>query len=673
MEFYEKALEYWQRAQNLNGISKALNNIGVIHMNTGKYPAALEAFRKSVNATGDDQITDTDVLANIGLVYMELNEFEKALKCLQKSFLLTNEKDGHVALDIAKVYRVTPDHTRSLEWAKRSLGLLEPTETRLFAVANTLAAQAAFQNGRHDEALSFANASIAFNEKLRPAGRIEDSQELFERSLEPYYVKAEILALRGQGVESLAVYERARSKALIDTLRYGRAERERNATVSERSNLASLDSDLRRLNAEIAVQWQRKSIDTAKLASLEQMQRTKRAERDALEAIISAGRQHPTTTTGEPPPFDIARIAPLIDEKTVVLEYMVGDHGKTVLYAVSKDGPLTEPSLHLFILPDDKGEESGIDLVNKFRSAVEKGDLGFADRARKLYRHLITPAERLLKNKSRIIIVPDAGLWDVPFQALMDEKNSFLVERAAVSYAPSLTALSEMSRKPKADPTRRIELLAFGNPTIAKETAERSKKVFMNARLEPIPEAERLVIELGRLYGASRTKIFIGNDAREETAKRESNISRIIQFATHGVINDRSPMYSHLVLAQGQNNLHEDGLLEAWELKNLDLSADIVILSACETARGMISSGEGMIGMTWAVFIAGAPTTVASQWKVESSSTTEFMLEFHRQMLANKKTSKAEALRRASLKLMKTTKYRHPSYWAPWVLVGDGS
>jgi hypothetical protein len=64
------------------------------------------------------------------------------------------------------------------------------------------------------------------------------------------------------------------------------------------------------------------------------MQRTKRAERDALEAIISAGRQHPTTTTGEPPPFDIARIAPLIDEKTVVLEYMVGDHGKTVLYAV---------------------------------------------------------------------------------------------------------------------------------------------------------------------------------------------------------------------------------------------------------------------------------------------------------------------------------------------------
>jgi CHAT domain-containing protein len=97
-----------------------------------------------------------------------------------------------------------------------------------------------------------------------------------------------------------------------------------------------------------------------------------------------------------------------------------------------------------------------------------------------------------------------------------------------------------------------------------------------------------------------------------------------------------------------------------------------IILSACETARGRISNGEGVIGMSWASFIAGAPTTVASQWKVESSSTTEVMLEFHRQLLTGK-VSKAEALRRASLKVMKMPKYRHPSYWAGWVMVGDGS
>jgi CHAT domain-containing protein len=131
-------------------------------------------------------------------------------------------------------------------------------------------------------------------------------------------------------------------------------------------------------------------------------------------------------------------------------------------------------------------------------------------------------------------------------------------------------------------------------------------------------------------------------------------------------------MYSHLVLAQDEKNPNEDGLLEAWELKDLDLKADMVILSACDTARGRVSAGEGMIGMTWAAFIAGAPTTVASQWKVESSSTTELMLEFHRQLLSGK-VSKAEALRRAQLKLMRNPKYKHPSYWAAWVIVGDAS
>jgi len=89
-------------------------------------------------------------------------------------------------------------------------------------------------------------------------------------------------------------------------------------------------------------------------------------------------------------------------------------------------------------------------------------------------------------------------------------------------------------------------------------------------------------------------------------------------------------MYSHLVLAQGAERGQEDGLLEAWELMNLDLRAELVVLSACETARGRVGAGEGMIGLTWALFVAGAPAVVVSQWSVESASTTELMIEFHR-------------------------------------------
>ncbi|PYP82253.1 MAG: hypothetical protein DMF61_26975 [Blastocatellia bacterium AA13] len=149
----------------------------------------------------------------------------------------------------------------------------------------------------------------------------------------------------------------------------------------------------------------------------------------------------------------------------------------------------------------------------------------------------------------------------------------------------------------------------------------------------------------------------------------------VLHFATHGVLDDRNPMYSYLVLASGKSGSNEDGLLEAWELMQCDLNAELAVLSACETARGRVGDGEGMIGMTWALFVAGVPTTVASQWQVPSESTTKLMIEFHRNLVNGRgeKLSKAEALRRAALTLIKDPALRmKPYYWAGFVVVGDG-
>ena len=104
----------------------------------------------------------------------------------------------------------------------------------------------------------------------------------------------------------------------------------------------------------------------------------------------------------------------------------------------------------------------------------------------------------------------------------------------------------------------------------------------------------------------------------------------------------------------------------------MDLNADLVILSACDTARGKVGAGEGMIGLAWSLFVAGCPTTVVSQWKVETESNTELMVAFHKNLTSAKgQTSKAEALRQAALKLMKNKQYSHPFYWAPFVIIGD--
>jgi CHAT domain-containing protein len=125
-------------------------------------------------------------------------------------------------------------------------------------------------------------------------------------------------------------------------------------------------------------------------------------------------------------------------------------------------------------------------------------------------------------------------------------------------------------------------------------------------------------------------------------------------------------------MARDENDATDDGLLEAREIMQLNLHADLVVLSACQTARGRIGAGEGMVGMSWAFFIAGVPTMAASQWKVDSASTAKLMVDFHKRLKdgAPDSQTKARALRQASLALMKDPRYRHPYFWAGFVLMG---
>jgi len=104
----------------------------------------------------------------------------------------------------------------------------------------------------------------------------------------------------------------------------------------------------------------------------------------------------------------------------------------------------------------------------------------------------------------------------------------------------------------------------------------------------------------------------------------------------------------------------------------LNLRANLVVLSACQTARGRIGAGEGVIGISWAFFLAGVPTTVVSQWKVESASTAKLMINFHRHLKDANGASKAQALRQAALDLLKDKSYQHPFYWAGFVMIGNG-
>jgi CHAT domain-containing protein len=305
-------------------------------------------------------------------------------------------------------------------------------------------------------------------------------------------------------------------------------------------------------------------------------------------------------------------------------------HQTVVEYAVAGS------RLFAFVATDEKTRVVELrrvdELANRFANEIAQRNLAFRKTARALYDAIVAP---LGLDDTRVCIVPDGELWRVPFQALIDANDRYLVERMTIFYAPSITALREMSR---GTAKRGGTLLAAGN----------------------LADADAELRALRDLYGKSRTTLE--TRASEEVVKREAPRHDVLHFAAHGVFDDASPLESFLALVGDR--------LTAREMMGLRLDASLVVLSACETAVGRQAAGEGLIGMSWALSIAGCPTMLASQWEVESASTTRLMLTFHRAYVGG--VAPAEALRDAQLALLRTPRYEHPFYWASFVVIGRG-
>jgi CHAT domain-containing protein len=249
---------------------------------------------------------------------------------------------------------------------------------------------------------------------------------------------------------------------------------------------------------------------------------------------------------------------------------------------------------------------------------------------------------------------------------LAGRNGEFLIQKHAVFYAPSLAFLVWRS-KHRQDHGAERQLLALANPAISSATATQARARIRGEALGALPEAEREVRELSSIYGRSHATLRIGAAATEKEFKRAAGRYRILHLATHGMYDDTDPMYSHLVLARSAGD-DNDGLLEAREIVDLDLHADLAVLSACATGRAVARGGEGMIGLSWAFLGAGCPAAVVSMWSVESAATARLMVDFHRRLVRG--DSPPEALRRAEVSLMTSRRYHHPYYWAPFVVVG---
>jgi CHAT domain-containing protein len=204
-------------------------------------------------------------------------------------------------------------------------------------------------------------------------------------------------------------------------------------------------------------------------------------------------------------------------------------------------------------------------------------------------------------------------------------------------------------------------VIAFGDPRSS------------DPQLAPLPNAAREAREVAAIYGSDAI-VAVEGDATEARFRQLAPRADIVHIATHGILDNASPLFSYVMLSGSGNARATDGRLEGRELINMTLDADLVVLSACDTARGRIANGEGVVGLSWALFAAGASTTAVSLWPVDSASTTDLMSAFHRERraLIEKSTpaATAQALRAAQLKALGRPESRHPFYWAGFVVIG---
>jgi CHAT domain-containing protein len=476
-----------------------------------------------------------------------------------------------------------------------------------------------------------------------------------------------LLVDAGDAREAFRYAEQAKGRVLFESLRQGRPRLADSLSPEERATETRLVEALAALNQDGLRERAAAVPDPARLSEAAARLEQARSDYASFRSGLYAARPELRARRGELPSPRLDDVALLLGPRGALLEYVV-DPKATHLFVLTPAAGSSPPSLRALRL-----DVTAVTLareVEAFRASLAERSPAYVASARRLYDLLVRPVEESLRGREVLTIVPDGPLWGLPFQALMKGRRH-LLEDHALHTAPSLSVLAEMQARRRSP--RSPDLVALGDPLLSSETVARVKAVYRDADLSPLPESAAEVRALAPFYGPA-SRVFTGPDAREAVVKAEGISAAVLHVASHGILDGRRPLYSHLVLARAQTG-GEDGVLEAREIMDLDLRAELAVLSACETGRGRVGGGEGVIGMSWAFFLAGCPSTVVSLWKVDSESTTRLMVEFHRRLTArgNAPPTRATALRGAALELLRTTGSRHPFFWAGFSVVGlDG-
>ena len=653
IEWMGKSLVQAEKVGDRPNFAAGLYELGGFHLQNGQPDLAENELRRALKIGEEigDRRRQTAALSSLGDLLRRREDDKsrrEALALVERAAALARETG-----EPAYIWR-----SCTLE-GQIHLALREPDQAR-----------AAFEESI--DAIEDARGHLAANDAGATA--------FLEDKLDAYYGMVALLIQENRPADALAMAERAKARVLVDVLTSPKLDPARAMTADERTASRRHTEEIAALNRQIAAaRAARPPAPAALLTELDgKLAAARRARDDAEEDFFIA---HPELRVRRPPrghdALSNAALGGLVaDGRTALLEYVVAND-ETFLFTVTKatgGAPDAPPVVRVRRLPLDRAALAA--RTEAFRAELAERSLQWQADARALGRDLLDPAWTTCADAARWIVVADGPLWELPFQALLtgdaaipDPPPRTLWESRAVSFAPSLTFLA---LTPAVPPTQPARLLAVGNPALKANAGKESMagSLLADDETRPLPDAERQVRALADLYGTERSRLLVGAEAHENAFKQLAGGYDVLHLATHGFLNDTAPMYSRLLMAQTDLAPDEDGFLEAWEWLPLRLHARLAVLSACETARGRVGEGEGLVGLSWALLRAGCPAVVVSQWKVDDASATELMIAFHRHLLAG--DDPADALHAAGLALAQNPRYRHPFYWAPFVLVGAG-
>jgi CHAT domain-containing protein/Tfp pilus assembly protein PilF len=703
--YYRRALAIWEKiAPQSLFVAQALGKLGQLARDQGDLAKAEEYQRRAVAIEQKSVPGSPDLaqgLADLGDALRARGDLSQALECHQQALAIRE-----------KFLPGTEDHAASLA-----------------ALAGVMRRQNQF-----DAAAQYYHQALdALENQAGRLGGGDELRAGFRARHASYY-KDYIDLLMSQNQRELAfqVLERFRARNLLETLAMAQGEIRKGADPALLHQQRGLQQSLAVKNQRRIQLLEAKGHD-AELAVLDKEIQSLRSQYQGAEDRIRASSPGYAALMHPQPISAKETQDQLLDEETVLLEYSLGEERSYVwvltrdslgTYELPKRSDIEESAREVYHLLTTRGEIHTQESATQKRARLERAQRAYRRNAVTLSRTVLEPIASQIENKKRLLIVSDGALQYVPFGALPTpettaagkEKQAIpLLMKHEIVNLPSASVLAVLRQQevrrqpaPRAVAVLADPVFASTDSRVKVSAAERGIGI---ATTRPHPAGERnddaslsdfaatLLTRSATDVGLSRSGTLslprlpfsrreadailavtpegLGLKAVDFDANREMATSpelaqyRIVHFATHGLLDSQHPELSGLVLSLvDKQGRHKDGFLQLEDIYNLNLPADLVVLSACETGLGKEVNGEGLIGMTRGFMYAGATRVVSSLWKVDDFATAKLMQAFYASMERDGKRP-AEALREAQLSLINDRRWSSPYYWAGFTIQGE--